>query len=173
MLKRILTTTLVGATLMSGSMLAGAAVTAAPAGATSCPSGTWNSETLGVPTSARPGMTGVALFRKLDNDVFSLRMSTGRPRAVYTGSISVTEGSISYRAIRTERGDVIRQVSPQKIVFAMTNRGHLDGLDIRVPCSSAVKFGVAVNGHKVATANIVLGAAAVHPASNPFTETKA
>ena len=172
MLKRILTSTIIGATLVSGSMLVATTANAAAASATECPSGSWSSETLGVPATARPGMNGVALFRKADNDVFSLRMSTSRPGALYTGSISVTEGSISYRSIRTERGDVIRQVSPQKIVFAMTNRGHLDGLDIRVPCSSSIKFGVSVNAHKVATSKIVLGASETHPSSNPFTEMK-
>ena len=172
MLKRILTTTIVGAALMSGSMLVGVTASAPAASASACPTGAWNSETLGIPAGARPGMSGVALFRKADNDVFSLRVSTSRPAAVYVGSISVTEGAISYRAIRTERGDVIRQVSPQRIVFKMTNRGHLDGLDIRVPCSASVRFGVTVNGHKVAISKIVLGSGATHPASNPFTETK-
>ncbi len=173
MLKRLVTTTILGATLVSGTTLVGTTASASPASATQCPSGTWNSRTLGVPAGAKPGMSGVAVFRKTDNDVFSLRMSTARPGAVYVGSISVTEGAISYRAIRTERGDVIRQVSPHKIVFKMTNRGHLDGLDIRVPCSASVKFGVTVNGHRVALNRIVLGSGETHPTSNPFTETKA
>ena len=172
MIKRILTTTIAGTILTTG-VLFGATATASSASAAPCPSGSWNAVTLGVPSGAHPGMNGVAVFRKLDNDVFSVVMSTNLPSrpVLYTGSIT-SDGPISYRSIRTETGDVIRKVAPNKIVFAMTNKGHLDGLNVTAPCSSTLRFTFNRGTHRVATGNIALGSGLAHPSTNPFAVTK-
>ena len=172
MIKRILTTTVAGAVLVTGALFVSGS-TATAALASPCPTGSWDAVTLGVPSGAHAGMNGVAVFRLVDNNVFSVVMSTalGHP-GLYTGSIE-SDAPLTYRAIRTETGDVIRKTAPNKIVFAMTNRGHLDGLNVTVPCSAHVKFTFNRGGHRVATSNIAVGASFVHPFTNPFTVAKA
>lgn len=172
MLKRILTTTIAGAVLATGTVFA-TGTSATAASASTCPSGSWDTRTLGVPTAARAGMNGVAVFRASDNNVFSVVMSTNPARpALYTGSIE-SDAPISFSVIRVERGDVVRKAAPNKIVFAMTNRGHLDGIRVAAPCSANLKFTLNRGGHRVATSNIGLGSTMAHPSTNPFTITKA
>ncbi len=171
MIKRFLTSATACLMLVAASMV-GSAATAASAGATTCPTGSWNAETLGAPTTLHAGMEGMALYRNHDNGVFSLRMSTKHRVDLYWGSIT-SDGVLFYRAARTERGDYIRQVSPHKVVFAMSNFGHIDGLDFVPACGSKVTLHLGVFRHSLPTADIYLGAGATHPAANPFTEVKA
>ncbi len=171
MIKRILTTAVAGVTLAAGTFL-GLGTAAAPAHATTCPSGTWNAETLGKPAAVAPGMDGVALYRNYNDGVFSLRMSTPRRVDAYWGSIT-TDGTLRYRKARTERGDYVRQVAPNKVVFRMLNFGAIDGLDFGAVCGSHITVHLGVWHHELPTAHILLGSAGTHPTTNPFTETKA
>ncbi len=176
--KRMISTTLAGVALATSGLITASAATASPAAALApgaaapCPAGNWSASTLGIPAGAHPGMTGVAVFRKHNTNVFSVRMSTAAKRALYVGSITSTDGALTYQKVRTEAGDVVRQVSPHRIVFAMSNAGHLDGIDVRVKCGSNVTFGFGYNGHRLSTSHIIVGGAAANPATNPFTEVK-
>jgi hypothetical protein len=172
MFQRFLATTLIAATLAAAGVAAVATTSAAAAGAATCPSGSWDSSTLGTPTGVHAGMTGAALWRASDNNVFSLRVSHTAGHAVlYTGSIT-TDGALVYVARHLERGDVIRRVSPHTIVFAMTNIGHLDGIDFAPLCASKVSIGLNLNRTRLPTDEIVIGSGDAHPASNPLTEVK-
>ena len=172
MFKRFLATTLSGTTLAIGALVGVGTAAAAPIGASTCPSGSWDSSTLGVPSGVHAGMNGAALWRAVDNNVFSLRVShaSGRP-VLYTGSIT-TDGVLVYVPRHLERGDVIRRRSRHTIVFAMTNIGHLDGLDFAPLCASKVTLHLKLNGSDLPTSEIVIGSSNVNPTSNPFTETK-
>jgi hypothetical protein len=172
MVKRFLATSLIGVTLAGAAVAAVATTTTAAAGAANCPAGSWDGSTLGTPTGVHAGMTGAALWRASNNNVFSLRVSHTPGHAVlYTGAIS-TDGALVYVPRHLERGDVIHRVSSHTIVFAMTNIGHLDGLDFAPLCASKVTIGLALNRSKLPTNEVVIGSSDSHPASNPFTETK-
>lgn len=172
MFKRFLATTLVGATLAVSGLAAAGAATASATGAVTCPSGSWDRSTLGAPSGVHAGMTGAAVWRSSDNNVFSLRVSHAPGGVVlYTGAIS-TDGALVFVPRHLERGDVIRRVSAHTIVFAMTNIGHLDGLDFAPLCASKVSIGLKLNGTPLPTSDVVIGSANAHPTTNPFTETK-
>ena len=170
--KRMISTIVAGATLAVAT-LAVSTTTATAASASPCPSGVWSSSSVGVPAGAHAGMNGIAVFRRAHNDNFSVVMIANAPShpVLYTGLIQ-SDGPLSFRSIRTERGDVIRKIASNKIVFAMTNAGHLDGLTVSAPCSSMVRMTFDRGLHRVATANIVVGSTSAHPATNPFTLVK-
>ncbi len=168
MIKRFLTTGTAAVVLAATSFI-GAGAAAPAANATTCPTGSWSSETLGRPANVARGMEGIAVYRNHDDSVFSIRMSTSHRFEVYWGSIT-TDGTLHYTLARTERGDYARKVSANKVVFLMTNFGGIDGLDVVPTCASQVTFHFGVFHHAVPTSNVYLGSTAAHPSANPFTE---
>jgi hypothetical protein len=169
MFKRLVAGSIAGGLLVAATF-AGAA--AAPAGASSCPGGSWT-DTIGRPDEVKPGMTGVALWRYQDNDLYRFRVSeAGRDFAVFTGAIS-TDGYIVYGPRHLEGGDVALTRVPGKVSFRFTNFGGVDGIDFMVKCASYVKVGVRMNGELVPTGDIVVGGDSAHPDANPFTLEKA
>ncbi len=171
-MQRSVTTAIAGTILVGGTMFGAGAAVAQPATAATCPVGSWDAATIGKPAAVAAGMNGIGVYRVADDNIFSLRMSTSHKAALYVGSITSSDGTLAFRKVRTEVGDIVRRVSPHKIVFAMTNRGGIDGINVAVGCGSNVKFAFAVNGHALGTNNIVVGATGSHPAANPFTELK-
>ena len=173
MFKRTLATALLGTSLVGAGLIGGAAVASAtPAGATTCPAGSWASTTLGQPTAAHAGVTGAALWRKHNNNVFSLRVShTNRHVAVFSGTIT-SDGALPVVARHLEGGDVVFTRSAHAIRFVFTNRGAVDGIDFGALCASHITVALNMNGAKLATNKIVIGAANTNPATNPFSEAK-
>ncbi len=164
MIKRLLASSLAGGLLVAATF---AGTSAASAGASSCPDGTW-SDTLGRPAEVAPNMTGVALWRYQDNDLYRFRVSeAGRDLAVFTGAIS-TDGYIVYGPRYLEGGDVALTRVPGKVSFRFTNFGGVDGIDFAVKCASYVKVGVRMNGELLSTDDIVVGGDSAHPDANPF-----
>lgn len=170
MIKRFLAITLAGGLLGAGvgaGAVAGVAPT--PAGATAdCPGGTWT-DTVGKPAEVAPGMTGAALWRKTDRNLFRFRVSeAGLDFAGFRGTIS-TDGNIVYGPRHLEGGDLTLRRGNGKVRFFFKNRGGVDGLDFYVRCASFVKITVQMNGELLTTDQIVIGADSAHPAGNPFT----
>jgi hypothetical protein len=169
MIKRFLAITLAGGLLVAGA-IAGVAPT--PAGATAdCPGGTW-SDTVGRPAEVAPEVTGAALWRKTDGNLFRLRVSeAGLDFAGFRGTIS-TDGEIVYGRRHLEGGDLTLRRADGKVRFFFRNRGGVDGLDFYVRCAGFVKITVRMNGELLTTDQIVIGADSAHPAGNPFTVEK-
>ncbi len=165
MLKRFLSTTIAGATLVAGAF-AFAAVPASTAGASTCPSGVWPAAAEGRPTAAKPGMTGVALWH--DKYGWHLRESeAGRDRAVFAGTIS-TDGKLVSVRRHLEGGDVTVRPGPHSEAYRFTNYGGLDGIDFGVACGSGFRLTAFLDGHPVPASHIVIGAHNVHPSSQPI-----
>lgn len=173
MIKRFLTTTLAGATLAAGSLVGFAATPAVNgAGAVTCPSGSFDASTVGVPAGAHAGMDGAAVWRPSDTNNFAFRVSSSGTRVVlYTGAI-MTDGALLWKPSHLDQGDYVKRTAPNRIVFAFTNKGLLDGVNFTAVCSSKVSIRVNRNGSALPTDEIVIGAAAAHPDSNPFSFTK-
>jgi hypothetical protein len=118
-------------------------------------------------------MTGVALWRSDDNNIFKLRVSeAGGDVAGFRGTIS-TDGAIVFGRRHLEHGDLTISRSHGRVSFFFVNRGGVDGLDFAVRCASYVKLGVRMNGTPVPVEQIVIGADSAHPATNPFIHSKA
>lgn len=174
MFKRFVSTTLAAATVAAGSFLAvgTTAVAASGAGAASCPAGSWDATTLGRPAGVAPGMDGAAVWRPSNNNVFALRVSVpAGHKALYTGAIHA-DGALAVVGAHLERGDYVKRIDAHTVVFAMTNFGHLDGVDFAPLCSSRLKVTLGRNLKLLSTSNIVIGSTNAHPSANPFTETK-
>ena len=165
MFRKLLVTTLAGATVLVGSgFAAGAAAT--PAGASSCPTGAWPAYVEGRPPAAKLGLTGVALWH--DAQGWHLRESEAGPdRAVFTGTVSTDGGLVSVRR-HLEGGDVTLTPGPHSVAYRFTNYGGVDGIDFGIACGSTVRITANLNGHPVGTAHIVIGAANAHPATTPI-----
>jgi hypothetical protein len=151
-----------------------AVVPATAAGATTnstCPGGRYPSSVAGRPATVKVGMTGMAVWA--DKHGWHLRVSeAGKDRAVFTGRVT-TDGTIKALTRYTERGDLTLDHGRHRVVYRFTNYGGVDGLDFVLPCSSSVRFSVAMNGRLLSTNHIVVGGGADHPAANPFTISKA
>jgi hypothetical protein len=148
-------------------------VAAAPAAsaASTCPGGHYPASVAGRPPAAKVGMTGMAVW--VDRSGWHLRVSeAGRDRAVITGQIT-TDGVIKSVKRHAEARDVKVDVGPHRVVYRFTNYGGVDGIDFVLPCSSHVRFAVAIDHAPVSTGHIVVGHGNQHPASNPFSITKA
>jgi hypothetical protein len=161
--------------IVAAGLLASAAFVSAgsaPAHASDCPGGSWT-DTVGRPAEVQPGMTGVALWRSDDNNIFRLRVSeAGGDVAGFRGTIS-TDGAIVFGRRHLEHGDLTISRSDGRVSFFFVNRGGVDGLDFAVRCASYVKLGVRMNGTPVPVEQIVIGADSAHPATNPFVHSKA
>jgi hypothetical protein len=143
------------------------AASAATATATTCPGGHYPAAVAGVPTQAKAGVTGMAVWT--DRSGWHLRVShAGHDRATFTGAVT-TDGVIKAVARHTEGGDIVLSIGAKRVLFRFVNYGHLDGIDFAVPCSSEVHFAVAMNGKVLPVQDIVVGARNHHPATNPFT----
>lgn len=173
MIKRFLATTLAGATLAVGSLAGLAASPAvAGAGAASCPSGSWDASTLGLPSGVRAGMNGAAVWRPADTNNFALRVSsTGSRVVLYTGAI-MTDGVLLWKPSHLDKGDYVRRTAPNRIVFAFTNKGLLDGVNFTAACASKVSIRLNRDRTPLVTQNIVIGASKTNPSTNPFTLAK-
>lgn len=174
MFKRLIATTLAGAALTAGSVFGLAGSSAVAAGASSCPTGTWDSATVGRPPSATAGMNGAAIWRSsTTTDVFHVRASEpGRDPAIFWGSVQ-TDGVLVYRGRHLEGGDLLMRRTPQRFVYAFSNFGGVDGFDVGVLCASYVRISVRENRSWLPLADIVLGAGDTTPSANPVTITKA
>jgi hypothetical protein len=157
--------------LVAAPVVAAVPATAASATTATCPGGHYPASVGGRPATVKVGMTGMAVWA--DRHGWHVRVSeAGKDRAVITGRIT-TDGTIKSVTRYTERGDLTLDRGRHRVVYRFTNYGGVDGLDFVLPCSSQVRFSVAMNGHALATDHIVIGAGAEHPASNPFTVSKA
>jgi hypothetical protein len=167
-MKRWVAGTMVGACVLGGTaLIAVPAATAAPAAATTCPGGHYPVAVLGVPTKAKAGETGVALWA--DRSGWHLRVShDGHDRAFFTGAVT-TDGVIKAVGRHTEGGDIVLSIGAKRVDFRFVNYGHLDGIDFVVPCSTAVHFAIAMNGKALPVNEVVIGAGNHNPLTNPFT----
>jgi hypothetical protein len=88
---------------------------------------------------------------------------------VFSGAVRTRGAIVNVQSVRLERNDYVK-VSDDKhtLLFRFHNYGGIDGFDFNTRCAPALQFGFLSNGVKVPTAKIAVGAAARHPATNPF-----
>ncbi|MBI1377471.1 MAG: hypothetical protein GC157_08325 [Frankiales bacterium] len=95
----------------------------------------------------------------------------GTRKVVFSGFVTASD-ELHATGVRLEhgRGGDRWWIGPRHhtLAFRFTNVGGVDLLRIGADCSSRVAFELFVNGHKVPTDRIHLGAHAVSPTSNPF-----
>jgi hypothetical protein len=165
MIKRTILALCLAATPLFVAAPAANAATATTSNA--CPGGHYPAAVAGAPTTAKVGMTGMAVWA--DRTGWHLRVSEAGPdRAVFTGTIS-TDGRLRSVRRHDERGDVKVDLGAHRVVYRFTNYGAVDGIDFVVPCSSYVRFAVALDRHALPASEIVVGHGNHHPAGNPFT----
>lgn len=88
--------------------------------------------------------------------------------AVFGGRIR-SDVPMAVSGVLLERGDAFSLSADKRtLTYRFTNRGHIDGLEIKVECGARLMFGGSMNGAALPVRRIWLGADGVHPLQNPF-----
>jgi hypothetical protein len=87
----------------------------------------------------------------------------------FSGQLTTAGSFVSPHAVNLEKGDSF-VVSSDKhgISFLFKNYGSNDGLDFHTTCAPSITFTFQSDGQTSSPANIVIGGAGVHPATNSF-----
>jgi hypothetical protein len=161
--------------VLLGSVLlpaAASAQTVAPTASTTkakqCATGEWSKTTQGRPTMLQQGSAqGAYLWH--DRDGWHLRVThPGTARVDFAGTIQSSR-RIAGVARSVESKDQVNVVkSEDRIDFAFTNYGRMDGIDFRVGCSNRFVLNFSINGVPFDTSQLFIGSGAVRPSSTPF-----
>ncbi|HUI47223.1 MAG TPA: hypothetical protein VL119_00905 [Acidimicrobiia bacterium] len=131
---------------------------------TTCPAGPWPASANGRP-ARDPGVRvwhdGTGWHVRVTHDTMHDR--------VFSGELVTTGDFIAVHAVRLEKNDRLL-VGPMHhgLVFRFNNYGGVDGFDFATYCAPSIEFGFVSDGHVVPTSRISIGAAASHPAHDPF-----
>jgi hypothetical protein len=120
-------------------------------------------------TNDRPGRDpGVTIWHDGNGWHVRLTHNTIRDR-VFSGEIQTTGMLTNVSAVRLERNDYLTVGSGgHALRFRFNNYGGTDGFDFTTHCAPYLEFGFVTDGHVLSTAHISIGAAAHHPAQDPF-----
>lgn len=150
--------------------LAPVALSATPASAAPCPTGTWSSTAQGRPATLAPG-SARGLYLWHDSDGWHVRVThPGNNKVRFTGLIdSVGTGPFDFATVATESNDIVA-LNPfaGKIKFRMENRGRIDGFDFKVGCVKRFSVSAQIDGAPIANSQVFLGAGSANPTSVPF-----
>ncbi|HVU74135.1 MAG TPA: hypothetical protein VHE83_14315 [Mycobacteriales bacterium] len=141
---------------------------------TVCRTGDLSSDVKGKPTTLAPGAAqGTYIY---NTGVWHLRVTHPKNPAtdpvVFSGIIT-SDRPMKLHRFHLERTDAVALSKDGKtLTYVFYNYGALDGLDIDTHCSPKVTFNTSVANAQESTSEIYLGAAGVHPATNPFDETR-
>ena len=88
---------------------------------------------------------------------------------VFSGEIRTTGALVNVHAVRLEKNDyLVAGSGAHTLRFRFNNYGGTDGFDFTTRCAPYLAFGFLTDGHVLSTAHISVGAAAHHPAQDPF-----
>jgi ABC-type transport system substrate-binding protein len=172
--RRMLSTGLLGLSLIVAGLIAPATAaaasspTAATAATTTCSDRHWPASVQGRPTLLHEGgPAGDYIWH--DATGWHLRVTHATSaRRVFTGRISA-DAAMTVTPFRTERGDSITLSADKKtITYKFNNYGHVDGLDFRTACAHRVTFSGSAAGAKLPISRIWIGHRNQHPLENPF-----
>jgi hypothetical protein len=166
----------------SATLLVGGLVAAAPADAAtpatptqaSCSTGKLPASVLGDP-KVRAGQTAgtyLAHGTGTTSERSGYGLAVTHPGAkpeIFTGKVT-SSAPITFVKVRDEKHDVVRLSADHKtLTYRLVNYGGIDGVAFRADCAKTVTFDMALDGHRLPTARVFLGAQRVHPSSVPFT----
>ena len=171
---RRLTTSALGAVLVTGGLIVGGsgvltASSATETAAAGCATGALPPIVLGAPTLKAGDAKGVYLWH--DGGRYKLRVThPGHAKVVFTGTITATRDITGVNTVKLENGDNVRlSKNKRTLTFRFTNVGALDGLGFSAGCAKGVHLNLRINGHEAGTGAVFLGAGEGHPTSVPFT----
>ncbi|MEO5679945.1 MAG: hypothetical protein ABIS47_09785 [Acidimicrobiales bacterium] len=172
-MKKVLAAGVVGALVLGGAGVAGAAgttSTSAPNPSACDERGSWPTVAQGEPRQLDAGDRG-ALTMWHDPQGWHVRV-THRPNGerTFTGRITTSTGRIAVvREVRDEAADIVRlSDGGATLAFSFSNHGGIDGVDFRVACSRRLEVVAGADGRRLPTERVKLGRFGVHPTSNPF-----
>jgi len=88
---------------------------------------------------------------------------------VFSGLIHTSGSLTDVHAVRLEKNDSLAVgAGGHTLAFRFNNYGGVDGFDFAAPSAPYLAFGFTTDGHVLAPAHISIGAAGLHPASDPF-----
>ena len=111
---------------------------------------------------------GVYLWH--DGDGWHLRVTHKTDDRLYvTGTLRTGGVFAAVTGVALERNDHFT-VGPDghTITFRFNNSGHIDGLNFRTHCASALEMGFQADDHRLPANRIVIGHNDQHPDNNPF-----
>ena len=120
-------------------------------------------------TNGRPGRDpGVTMWH--DGNGWHVRVTHNAVHdRVFSGEIRTTGTLTNVNAVRLEKNDSLTVGSGEHALrFRFNNYGGTDGFDFTTQCAPYLEFGFLTDGHVLSTAHISIGAAALHPAHDPF-----
>jgi len=147
-----------------------AALPSATTTSTGCSTGTVPAQLQGKPASLKAGKP-LGYWVWHDSSGWHVAGThASKSRVVLTGVVR-TSNPMHATGVKLEHGlhgdRWVIAPNHRVLTFRFTNYGGLDALRIGADCSATVTFALYANGHKVAPAQIHLGAAAVAATSNP------
>jgi len=141
--------------------------TTAPTASTCLPAG--HDDAWPAWTEGRPGRDpGVTVWH--DRNGWHVRVTHNSIHdRVFSGEIQTTGALTNVHAVRLEKNDYLTLGSGgHTLRFRFNNYGGTDGFDFTTHCAPYLEFGFLTDGHVLSTAHISIGAAAHHPAHDPF-----
>lgn len=130
--------------------------------------GHWPASVQGKPTMLKAGArAGDYLWH--DSRGWHLRVTkVTSSKAVFTGRIR-SDKPLRVSGVLLEKGDTFT-LSADKLTltYRFTNYGHIDGLDFRTACANRLGIAGSMDGTRLPTGRIWIGARGHHPLQNPF-----
>jgi hypothetical protein len=163
-----ITTTVLGASMLSTVGTASAATTPSADPAT-CSTGALPASVIGADGVKAQDALGVYLWHGKNG--YALRVThPGKQKVVFSGSITVTKAIHGVHRIRLEKADSFK-VGPHRhtLAFRFTNYGFIDGINFTAACSKDVKLTLKIDKVAATPNQVFLGKDRVHPTSVPFT----
>jgi len=142
--------------------------TASTATVATCTDGHWPSSVQGRSTAFHAGAkAGDYIWH--DANGWHVRVThAGTGREVFTGTI-VSSAPLDAVPVKLEKNDVVTVSADKKtITYRLVNYGRIDGFDFRTACASRLSFSGRLDGVRLPTSRIWLGAFNRHPLENPF-----
>jgi len=152
---------------MAATLAAGAVSLALSTGALA-----WSGQVEGRPASFQPGAAGGYYVWRTDTETPHWHVeTTDRPgfNHLYTGTLTTDGQFTGVNVTQPEGDDWIQQIGPGTIQYHFHTYSGRDGVRFDIVGGSQLTLALGRDGQPIGRDRIYLGAAAEHPASNPFT----
>jgi hypothetical protein len=140
----------------------------APARAAAPAYGVWPGQVDGQPSTLKAGApTGYYVWHTSTGWHLEVTHPT-KTDVVFSGTVTA-DGALKYQRVGLEKNDITR-LGPKDhtLSFAFNNHGELDGVHFTTDKTTTLTFTLDIDGHKAGTAQVSLGAKALHPDRVPF-----
>lgn len=121
----------------------------------------------GAPALNADWPTGYYLWR--NDDDFHLRTHGPQARHDFVAYLTTDGQFRDVDVVRAENRDNVRLINGARtLVLHFHTYDATDGINFRVAGGSALRLDLRLDGHRISTEHIFLGAGGAHPAKNPF-----